>query len=254
MIYCVEDEDSIRNLMTYALEASGFTAKGFPDSVEFFKAVAEEKPDLVLLDIMLPGKDGLDILRSLRADPATAKIPVIMASARGTEFDKVTGLDLGADDYLAKPFGMMEMVSRIRAVLRRTTPATAAATLGFDGLCMDPNAHTLTLDGASVVLTLKEFALLRFWKIPVRSLQENSSWSRSGRPAMWGRPGPLMSTWGPCGPSWAGGAATSGPSGAWAIDWRSSHEQTDFSGHFPDGPCGAAAFHGRHFWGLVRVF
>ena len=160
MIYCVEDEDSIRNLMTYALEASGFTAKGFPDSVEFFKAVAEKKPDLVLLDIMLPGKDGLEILRSLRSDPATAKIPVIMASARGTEFDKVTGLDLGADDYLAKPFGMMEMVSRIRAVLRRATPATAAATLGFDGLCMDPNAHTLTLDGASVVLTLKEFALL----------------------------------------------------------------------------------------------
>ena len=149
MIYCVEDEDSIRNLMTYALEASGFTAKGFPDSVEFFKAVAEEKPDLVLLDIMLPGKDGLEILRSLRSDPATAKIPVIMASARGTEFDKVTGLDLGADDYLAKPFGMMEMVSRIRAVLRRTTPAAAAA--------------TLTLDGASVVLTLKEFALLRLF-------------------------------------------------------------------------------------------
>ena len=163
MIYCVEDEDSIRNLMTYALEASGFTAKGFPDSVEFFKAVAEKKPDLVLLDIMLPGKDGLEILRSLRSDPATAKIPVIMASARGTEFDKVTGLDLGADDYLAKPFGMMEMVSRIRAVLRRATPATVAATLGFDGLCMDPNAHTWTLDGASVVLTLKEFALLRLF-------------------------------------------------------------------------------------------
>ena len=142
MIYCVEDEDSIRNLMTYALEASGFTAKGFPDSVEFFKAVAEEKPDLVLLDIMLPGKDGLEILRSLRSDPATAKIPVIMASARGPEFEKV---------------------SRIRAVLRRTTPAAAAATLGFDGLCMDPNAHTLTLDGASVVLTLKEFALLRLF-------------------------------------------------------------------------------------------
>ena len=228
MIYCVEDEDSIRNLMTYALEASGFTAKGFPDSVEFFKAVAEEKPDLVLLDIMLPGKDGLEILRSLRADPATAKIPVIMASARGTEFDKVTGLDLGADDYLAKPFGMME-------ILRRTTPTAAAATLGFDGLCMDPNAHTLTLDGASVVLTLKEFALLRLFL-------ENPG-------QVFTREQLLEQVWET---SYVGETRT--------VDVhmgtlrRSSHEQTDFSGHFPDGPCGAAAFHGRHFWGLVRVF
>ena len=160
MIYCVEDEDSIRNLMTYALEASGFTAKGFPDSVEFFKAVAEKKPDLVLLDIMLPGKDGLEILRSLRSDPATAKIPVIMASARGTEFDKVTGLDLGADDYLAKPFGMMELTARVRALLRRANPKTAELCYQAGCLSVWPKKHTVRVAGEEVSLTRKEFDLL----------------------------------------------------------------------------------------------
>ena len=128
MIYCVEDDDSIRELMLYALRASGFEAEGFRDSVGLFDALSHAHPQLIMLDIMLPGMDGIEILKALRGNPATARIPVIIASARGTEYDKVVGLDLGADDYLAKPFGMMEMVSRIRAVLRRAAPAAAART------------------------------------------------------------------------------------------------------------------------------
>ena len=122
MIYCVEDDLSIRELMLYTLRASGFEAMGFGNGQELFEALNRQLPRLILLDIMLPGMDGMEILRKLRQNPATAAVPVIMASARGTEYDKVLGLDLGADDYLAKPFGMMEMVSRIRAVLRRSTP------------------------------------------------------------------------------------------------------------------------------------
>lgn len=162
MIYCVEDDGSIRNLVVYALEASGFQAEGFPEGEAFFRAVEAQKPELVLLDIMLPGMDGLEILKRLRADPTTARIPVIMATAKGTEFDKVQGLDLGADDYLAKPFGMMEMVSRIKAVLRRTG-SKAPEILRIGGLTMDLNAHTVTGDGQRIQLTVKEFALLRLF-------------------------------------------------------------------------------------------
>ena len=137
MIYCVEDDDSIRELMLYALRASGFEAEGFRDSVGLFDALSHAQPQLIMLDIMLPGMDGIEILKALRGNPATARIPVIIASARGTEYDKVVGLDLGADDYLAKPFGMMEMVSRIRAVLRRAAPCgysrTAANGESADG-------------------------------------------------------------------------------------------------------------------------
>ena len=120
MIYCVEDDSSIRELMLYALRASGFEAEGFCDGNALFQALGQTKPQLILLDIMLPGMDGIEILKKLRGNPVTASVPVIMASARGTEYDKVVGLDLGADDYLAKPFGMMELVSRIKAVLRRS--------------------------------------------------------------------------------------------------------------------------------------
>lgn len=162
MIYCVEDDGCIRNLAVYALEASGFQAEGFPEGEAFFRAVEARKPELVLLDIMLPGMDGLEILKRLRADPTTARIPVIMATAKGTEFDKVQGLDLGADDYLAKPFGMMEMVSRIKAVLRRTG-SKAPEILQIGRLTMDLNAHTVTGDGQRIQLTVKEFALLRLF-------------------------------------------------------------------------------------------
>lgn len=126
MIFCVEDDQGIRDLMIYTLNAAGFEANGFTDSEDFFDALQTEKPELVMLDIMLPGDDGITILKRLRCNSATADIPVIMATAKGTEYDKVIGLDTGADDYLAKPFGMMEMVSRVKAVLRRVTPHPAA--------------------------------------------------------------------------------------------------------------------------------
>lgn len=163
MIYCVEDDTSIRELMLYALRASGFEAEGFCEGQALFAALAHTEPQLILLDIMLPGMDGIEILKNLRGNPATAHIPVIIASAKGTEYDKVVGLDLGADDYLAKPFGMMEMVSRIRAVLRRTAPKSQRELLQMGRLQMDPQAHTVYADGRRVELTLKEFELLRLF-------------------------------------------------------------------------------------------
>ena len=163
MIYCVEDDQSIRELMLYTLRASGFEAAGFEDGEKLFGAMGENLPQLILMDIMLPGMDGIEILKKLRENPATARIPVIMASARGTEYDKVMGLDLGADDYLAKPFGRMEMVSRIRAVLRRSSPSKKVTAYTLGGLMMDVAAHTVTADGVRISLTLKEFELLRLF-------------------------------------------------------------------------------------------
>ena len=163
MIYCVEDDGSIRELMLYALRASGFDAEGFEDSTGLFDALPRQLPKLILLDIMLPGMDGIEILKTLRQNPNTAAIPVIMASAKGTEYDKVLGLDLGADDYLSKPFGMMEMVSRIRAVLRRSSPEDDLKPLRLGQLCLDPGSHTVTVEGGRVALTLKEYALLKLF-------------------------------------------------------------------------------------------
>ena len=163
MIYCVEDDDSIRELMLYALRASGFEADGFSGGDGLFDALGRVQPELILLDIMLPGMDGMEILKTLRSNPATARIPVILASAKGTEYDKVVGLDSGADDYLAKPFGMMEMLSRIRAVLRRASPAAAPKLLRLGDLRMDPLAHTVFAGENRVELTLKEFELLKLF-------------------------------------------------------------------------------------------
>ena len=169
MIYCVEDDTSIRALMLYTLRASGFEAEGFDSGAALFEALEKHRPKLITLDIMLPGMDGIEILRRLRADSATAAIPIIMASAKGTEYDRVMGLDLGADDYLSKPFSMLEMVSRIRAVLRRAGPAETAPALRLGQLAMDPDAHTVQAAGNRVELTLKEFELLRlFLKHPGR--------------------------------------------------------------------------------------
>ena len=160
MIYCVEDDNAIRDLMLYTLGASGFQAKGFPDSTGFWQAMTEEKPELILLDIMLPGEDGITVLKRLRAASATANIPIIMATAKGSEFDKVIGLDTGADDYLVKPFGMMEMVARIKAVMRRTAPKTDQV-LTCGNIALDEVRHIVTVDGKQVVLTLKEYELLK---------------------------------------------------------------------------------------------
>ncbi len=161
MIYCVEDDNGIRNLMLYALNASGFEAKGFCDSSEFWNEMANKKPELILLDVMLPGEDGLSVLKKLRSDITSCDIPVIMASAKGTEYDKVLGLDLGADDYLSKPFGMMEMVSRVKSVLRRTAPKPSAA-IKCGEIELDDCKHIVTVNEKKVDLALKEFDMLRF--------------------------------------------------------------------------------------------
>lgn len=162
MIFCVEDDAGIRDLMIYTLNASGFRAVGFENAKEFYTALADDTPELIMLDIMLPGEDGISILKRLKADARTADIPVIMATAKGNEYDKVIGLDLGADDYLAKPFGMMEMASRVRAVLRRSGRAAEKQQLiRVGGLEMNLGEHIVTADGIRIQLTLKEFELLR---------------------------------------------------------------------------------------------
>ena len=163
MIFCVEDDDAIRGLMIYTLNAAGFAAKGFTDSVGLFDALRTETPQLILLDIMLPGEDGLSILKRLRGQMATADLPVIMTTAKGTEYDKVIGLDLGADDYLAKPFGMMEMVSRVKAVLRRAVPEQAEHQISVGGLTVNLDERIVTIDGERVALTYKEFELLTYF-------------------------------------------------------------------------------------------
>lgn len=160
MIFCVEDDSGIRDLMIYTLNAAGFEAVGFEDDAAFWEAMKQQRPELILLDIMLPGEDGISILKSLRSQIVTKDIPVIMATAKGTEYDKVTGLDLGADDYLSKPFGMMEMVSRVKAVLRRTAPREEREPLRIGGLELDPGSCIVQIDGERVELTLKEFKLL----------------------------------------------------------------------------------------------
>lgn len=160
MIFCVEDDNSIRDLVLYTLKASGFEAVGFETASSFWKGVKSNKPELILLDIMLPDEDGLTILKRLRSSKGTEDIPVIMATARGTEYDKVIGLDQGADDYLAKPFGMMEMVSRIRAVLRRATANVNTDCLRLKELTVNKTSHQVTIGGAPVELTLKEYNLL----------------------------------------------------------------------------------------------
>lgn len=162
MIYYVEDDTNIRDLTVYALKQAGFESAGFAAAGEFFAACKERLPELVLLDIMLPEIDGLEILHMLREDPTTKHLPVMMLTAKGTEFDTVCGLDAGADDYLAKPFGMMELVSRVNALMRR---ASAPAMVPDDDLVCGPievcvSAHTIKVNGELVVLTLKEFDLL----------------------------------------------------------------------------------------------
>ena len=162
MIFCVADDNGIRNMMLYTLGASGFEATGFSDGAALFEALQEKTPELIMLDIMLPGEDGISILKRLRSQTATADIPIIMATAKGTEYDKVIGLDMGADDYLAKPFGMMEMISRVKAVLRRATRQNPEnkRLLRTGDLELDLDEHTVSCCGQRLQLTYKEFELL----------------------------------------------------------------------------------------------
>ena len=164
LIYCVEDDESIRELIVYALRGSGFEAQGFEESGEFYQAMAARMPQLVLLDLMLPGEDGLSILARLRGDSATAKLPVIILTAKDAEYDKVRGLDGGADDYVTKPFGVMELLSRIKALLRRAAPAREQeeTRLVCGEIVMDVERRTVTVAGTPCTFSFKEFELLRY--------------------------------------------------------------------------------------------
>ncbi len=163
MIWCVEDDASIRDIEVYALRSSGYEARGFADGDEFWRALGTERPALVVLDIMLPGVDGIELLRRMKGSAALRDIPVVMATAKGAEYDKIQGLDLGADYYLAKPFGVMELVSCVRAVLRRCRTETDGETLQCGGLVVRTDEHSVTAGGVRLALTLKEFELLRLF-------------------------------------------------------------------------------------------
>lgn len=166
MIWCVEDDVSIRDIEVYTLEQTGFIAKGFGDGDSFWMELAttDELPELVILDIMLPGEDGVSLLTKIKASSRTKDIPVIMATAKSVEYDKIKSLDLGADDYLVKPFGMMEMVSRIKAVLRRCMPKKENKTKYVNGrIELNVEEHTVLVDGKSVSLTYKEYEILKIF-------------------------------------------------------------------------------------------
>ena len=163
MIWCVDDDNTIRDIEVYTLTQTSFEAKGFADGISMLEAFKTEKPELIVLDIMLPGKDGVEILKEIRSNPETRKIPVIMATAKGTEMDKIQGLDTGADDYLVKPFGVMEMVSRIKAVLRRCEPDEKEEVLSIGEITLSDKEHLVTVNGEKVVLTFKEFEILKLF-------------------------------------------------------------------------------------------
>ena len=163
MIWCVEDDASIRDIEIYALNSTGFEAKGFEDGLAFWDALKTETPELVILDVMLPGMDGVELLTKMKQTPELYDIPVIMATAKGAEYDKIQSLDLGADNYLVKPFGMMEMISRVKAVLRRCRPKEVSRLLQVGGLVVNLDEHTVIADGVRIQLTYKEFELLRMF-------------------------------------------------------------------------------------------
>ncbi len=164
MIWCVEDDAAIRDIELYALRSTGFEARGFADGDAFWEALEhDERPELVVLDVMLPGTDGVALLRKIRVTSRLADLPVIMATAKGTEYDKIQSLDLGADDYVVKPFGVMELISRIKAVLRRYHAPEVQKLLKLEGLTLNLDEHTVGIDGARVQLTYKEYELLRLF-------------------------------------------------------------------------------------------
>lgn len=162
MIYYVEDELNIRELVVYTLRSSGYEAKGFAESGAFYEAIEQETPELVLLDIMLPGEDGIEILRKIRSMDKTKHVPVIMVTAKSAEFDKVQGLDEGADDYITKPFGMVEFLARVRALLRRANIHEGKTLYQKDNLVIDTKKHCVLVDNVEVKLTVKEFDLLTY--------------------------------------------------------------------------------------------
>lgn len=162
-IFCVEDDENIRELVVYALKASGFSAEGFSDAVSFYERLEQQTPSLVLLDVMLPVDDGMTILSKIRKNPRFAGLPVIMLTAKNTEYDKVCGLDHGADDYVTKPFGVMELMARIKAVLRRTEQKNTPELLTLGNITLDAGRRSVIVDGDEVALTFKEFELLQYF-------------------------------------------------------------------------------------------
>ena len=163
MIWCVDDDNTIRDIEVYTLTQTGFEARGFADGISMLEALKSEIPELIILDIMMPGMDGLEVLSKLRSEAAYKDIPVIMATAKGTEMDKIGGLNSGADDYLVKPFGVMEMVARIKAVLRRTVKEKVSSDLTVGKITLKETEHKVIADGEKIELTPKEFALLRLF-------------------------------------------------------------------------------------------
>ncbi len=161
-IFCVEDDANIRELVVYALRASGFAAEGFDCTAALYERLDEGLPSLLLLDVMLPGEDGITALKNLRQNPRTAELPVILLTAKNAEYDKVTGLDSGADDYVTKPFGVMELISRVKAVLRRVDKTTPEDTIALGQIVLDSRRRVVTVDGEEVALTFKEFELLHY--------------------------------------------------------------------------------------------
>ena len=161
MIYYLEDDDNIRELVVYTLTQMGMAARGFACAEAFWSAMAETAPELILLDVMLPGEDGLQILRRIHGDIRTADIPVVMVTAKGSEIDRVQGLDMGADDYIVKPFGMAELIARVHARLRRVAPKEDQDVLVVGGLTLDRRAHELFADGRPIALTMKEYELVQ---------------------------------------------------------------------------------------------
>ncbi len=160
LIYCVEDDDNIRELVIYTLQSANYQAEGFENADKFYKGLNRKKPDLILLDIMLPDEDGISILKRLKANHDTKKLPVIMLTAKSSEYDKIKGLDMGADDYVSKPFGVMELISRIKAVMRRTHSYERENVLRMGNIELDNEKHTVLVNQEQVSLTYKEFELL----------------------------------------------------------------------------------------------
>ena len=165
MIWCVEDDASIRDIEVYALSSAGFAARGFEDGSSFYAAITgeKEKPQLIVLDVMLPGIDGIELLKRIRVNAALKQIPIVMATAKGSEYDKIQGLDLGADYYLIKPFGVMELISCVKAVLRRCGAEDEKSTLNACGISMNTLEHTVSADGERITLTYKEYELLKLF-------------------------------------------------------------------------------------------
>ena len=163
MVWCVDDDSTIREIEVYTLEQTGFAARGFADGVSMLEALKDEIPELIILDIMMPEPDGIEVLKRLRSESSYKDIPVIMATAKGTEMDKIGGLNSGADDYLVKPFGVMEMVARVKAVLRRTTKVVPTDDITVGAITLKEKEHKVIIEGKKIELTFKEFEMLKLF-------------------------------------------------------------------------------------------